>query len=72
MSAMLFYKSPNLVACPAQIWVLTNMPESILAVVLALILLFGVAVGVLRQVGLAKTESPFIDEQPTTKDQRAA
>jgi hypothetical protein len=48
------------------------MPESIFAVVLALILLFGLALGVLRQVGLAKTESSFIDEQPTSKDERAA
>ena len=55
----------------AHIW-FNEMPESILAVVLALILLFGLALGVLRQVGLAKTESPFIDEQPTTKVQRAA
>jgi len=42
-----------------------EMPESILAVVLALSLLFGIALGVLRRVGLAKTESPFIDQQPT-------
>ena len=51
---------------------LTNMPESILAVVLALILLFGIALGVLRQAGVAKTESPFIDEQPTSEEERAA
>src|SRR5437867_2203777 len=30
------------------------------------------ALGVLRQVGLAKTESPFIDEQPTSAEERAA
>ena len=48
------------------------MPESIFAVVLAPILLFGLALGVLRQVGLAQTESPFIDEQPTSGEERAA
>jgi len=48
------------------------MPESILAVALALILLFGLALGVLRQVGLAKTASPFIDEQPTPEEERVA
>jgi len=55
----------------AHIW-FNEMPESILAVVLALILLFGLALGVLRQVGLAKTESPFIDEQPTSEEERSA
>jgi len=61
---MLFYENRLPALILAQMW-FDEMPESILAVVLALSLLFGIALGVLRQVGLAKTESPFIDQQPT-------
>ena len=47
---------------------LTNMPEPMVAVVLALLLLFGVAVAMLRLVGLGKTESPeFVEEPPSSE-----
>ena len=53
------------------------MPESILAVVLAVILLFGIAIGTLGLIGPGRTEaesSPaFIDEDPASEtEQRAA
>ena len=49
------------------------MPEPMVAVVLALILLFGVAVAMLRLVGLGKTEGPaFIEEPLSTETEKRA
>ena len=55
---------------------LTNMPESILAVALAVILLFGIAIGTLGLIGIGSTEAgpAFIDEDDPASEteQRAA